>query len=101
MKGNLVFWDLYRIRHLEIFGLVLARKTYQADDIPLDSAQADQAVEEIKPEEARYGWTSRRNQCIGLETVLGDCMHEVQLRTLRSFGVVPCCSLAVVYYQEL
>jgi hypothetical protein len=25
----------------------------------------------------------------------------VQLRTLRSFGVVPCCSLAVVYYQEL
>jgi hypothetical protein len=28
-------------------------------------------------------------------------MHEVQLRTLRSFGVVPCCSLAVVYYQEL
>ena len=38
---------------------------------------------------------------LGWETVLGDCMHEVQLRTLRSFGVVPCCSLAVVYYQEL
>jgi hypothetical protein len=71
MKGNLVFWDLYRIRHLEIFGLVLARKTYQADDIPLDSAQADQAVEEIKPEEARYGWTSRRNQCIGLGNCIG------------------------------
>ena len=38
---------------------------------------------------------------LGWETVLGDCMHEVQLRTLRSFCVVPCCSLAVVYYQEL
>lgn len=38
---------------------------------------------------------------LGRETVLGDCMHEVQLRTLRSFCVVPCCSLAVVYYQEL
>ena len=30
---------------------------------------------------------------LGWETVLGDCMHEVQLRILRSFGVV--------YYQEL
>ena len=50
---------------------MLARKTYQADDIPLDSAQADQAVEEIKPEEARYGWTSRMNQCIGLGNCIG------------------------------